>query len=212
MAGLLILAPLGLTIWVFWALVGFADSSIRLLPQWARPETYLGHPIPGLGIVLSLFVLALVGYGTRAYAGRRLIEWVEGLLARVPVLSGVYHGVKQLFENVFNPESRHFRRVVIVEYPRRGVFCFAFVTNEQADPALGGSLPGDPQGLVSLFLPTTPNPTSGFYLLVPRAEVYDTPYSVEEAFKLIMTAGIVLPSEVLGRIRTEETAAPVSGD
>jgi len=212
LAGLLVLAPIGLTIWVFLALVRFADSSIGLLPAWARPETYMGHPIPGLGILLSLLVLALVGYGTSAYAGRRAIEWIESLLARVPVLSGVYHGVKQLFENVFNPESRHFRRVVAVEYPRKGIYCFAFVTNEQGDPALRDCLPGDPQGLVSLFLPTTPNPTSGFYLLVPEQDVYETPYTVEEAFKLIMTAGIVLPSDVLGRIRTEETGRPVMGD
>lgn len=192
LAGVLVLAPLGVTFWVFFALVGRADGIIGLLPYQMQPETLLGFNIPGLGILLSLLLVAAVGSMMQYYTGRRVVEMYEGLLARVPVLSGIYQGVKQLIDTVFNRKGAHFREVVLVEYPRRGVYCLAFLTNET--PYM--KLPAHPDGLISIFLPTTPNPTSGFYLLVPGDDVQRLDLSPEEAFKIIMSAGIVTPEAV----------------
>jgi uncharacterized membrane protein len=189
LAGVLVLAPLGLTAWVFFALVGFADGLIRLLPAAARPETYLGFPVPGLGVLLALILVLITGLTMRYYAGQKVVAWFEGLLARVPLLSGVYQGLKQLMNTVFTNRGQHFRQVVLLEYPRRGIFCLAFVTNE--DPFL--QLESGHERLISIFLPTTPNPTSGFYLLVPARDLLKLNMTSEEAFKLIMSAGIVTP-------------------
>jgi len=129
LAGLLVLVPLGMTIWVFLAFVSLADGFIRMLPAAARPETYLGFPIPGLGILVTLLVVFLVGFGMRYYAGRRLVEWAERILSKVPLASVVYQGLKQLVQTLFSKREKHFRQVVLVEYPRRDLYCLAFVTN-----------------------------------------------------------------------------------
>ena len=189
LAGVLVLAPLGLTAWVFFGLVGVADGLIRLLPAAARPETYLGFPIPGLGVLAALFLVLITGLTMRYVAGLTVVGWYESLLGRVPLLSGVYQGIKQLMNTVFTQRGQHFRQVVIVEYPRRGIYCLAFVTNEDPYLAVEGA---DPR-LISIFLPTTPNPTSGFYLLVPAQDLRKVNMTSEEAFKLIMSAGIVTP-------------------
>lgn len=199
-AGVLVLAPLGVTFWVFFALVGRADRIIELLPTRLQPQALLGMSIPGLGILLSLVLVTVVGSMMQYYTGRRVVELYEGLLSRVPVLSGIYQGVKQLIDTVFMRKGAHFRQVVLVEYPRRGLYCFAFLTNE--DPYLKLS-EGDAD-LISIFLPTTPNPTSGFYLLVPRSDVQRVNLTPEEAFKVIMSAGIVTPESV--QICSEEAS------
>ncbi len=189
LAGVLVLVPLGLTIWVFFGLVGIADGLIRLLPQAARPETYLGFPIPGLGVLVAVVLVLMTGLTMRYVAGQTVVGWYEGLLARVPLFSGVYQGIKQLVNTVFTKQGQHFRQVVVLEYPRRGVYCIAFVTNEDPYIEVEGA---DPR-LISVFLPTTPNPTSGFYLLVPAQDLLKVNMTSEEAFKLIMSAGIVTP-------------------
>jgi uncharacterized membrane protein len=191
LAGVLVLVPLGITIWVFLALVNLADGLIRMLPDAARPETYLGFPIPGLGILVTVFMVFLVGFAMRYYAGRRIVETTERLLGRVPLLSGIYQGLKQLVQTLFTQRGQHFRQVVLVEYPRRGLFCLAFVTNTDTFIEVEGTDESDP--LMSIFLPTTPNPTSGFYLLVPQSDLRRLDLTVEESFKLIMSAGIVTP-------------------
>lgn len=191
--GALILAPLGITIWVFVTLVGIADGLLQLLPDALQPETYLGFPIPGLGIVATVVLVALVGFGMRYYTGRRIVELYEAALGRVPILNALYQGLKQLFDTVLSKRGKHFRQVVLLEYPRKGIWCLAFLTNER-DFLRAEGVESAP--LVSVFLPTTPNPTSGFYLLVPSDDVRLVDISVEEAFKLIMSAGIVTPDTV----------------
>jgi uncharacterized membrane protein len=191
-AGVLVLAPLGVTFWVFFALVSRADGVIELLPDALQPEALLGFHIPGLGILLSLLLVVGVGLMMQYYTGRRVVELYERLLARVPVLSGIYQGVKQLIDTVFMHKGAHFREVVLVEYPRRGLYCLAFLTNETTYI----TLPGEDTELISVFLPTTPNPTSGYYLLVPRQDIQRLQLSAEEAFKIIMSAGIVTPAAV----------------
>ena len=193
LAGALVLAPLGITAWVFFGLVGVADKVIDFLPASLRPETYLGFGIPGLGVLITLVGVALVGLAMRMYTGRRVVEFYEGLLARVPVLNAVYQGLKQLIETLFGQQGTHFREVVLIEYPRRGIHCMAFLTNQDAFVQVGSADVAAEDALISVFLPTTPNPTSGFYLLVPRKDVRRIDIGVEEAFKLIMSAGIVTP-------------------
>jgi len=203
-AGVLVLAPLGVTLWVFFALVGRADSVIGLLPHRLQPASLLGFNIPGLGILLSLMLVVAVGSMMQYYTGRQVVELYERLLGRVPVLSGIYQGVKQLMDTVFMRKGAHFREVVLVEYPRRGVYCLAFLTNEESYL----KLPGVDTDLISIFLPTTPNPTSGFYLLVPTDDVQRLELTPEEAFKVIMSAGIVTPDVVRLSRTPDEPEAP----
>jgi len=191
LAGFLVVVPVGITFWVFFALVDLADGLIRALPAILQPETHLGFPIPGLGVVVTMVLVGLVGLGMRYYAGRRIFEALERLLARVPLASSIYHGIKQVMETVAANRGEQFRQVVLVEYPRRDLYCLAFVTNQSSFMEIEGVDKDGP--LVSIFLPTTPNPTSGFYLLVPQEDLRKVDISVEEAFKLIMSAGIVTP-------------------
>lgn len=193
LAGLLVIAPLAITLWVIVSLVGFADGFINLLPQWAQPETYLGFPVPGLGLLLTMVVVGLVGFTMRYYTGRRIVEFYEGILARLPIASGIYQGLKQLVETLFSQKGRQFRQVVLVEYPRRGLWCLAFMTNEEDFLVVEEGPEG---GTVGIFLPSTPNPTTGFYLIVPREDVRLIDMSIEEAFKLIMSAGVITPARL----------------
>jgi len=186
--GILVIAPLGVTTWVLFTLMGFADKAIDVLPEQWNPEVVVGFPIPGLGVLLSVLILWLIGLGMRNYAGRRLVRIVEGLLRRVPLASVLYQSIKQLMETLFSDKGRHFQEVVVVEYPRKGMYCLAFLTNEAQFMKGAGTL-------IGIFLPSTPNPTTGFYLLVPSEDVFRVNLSVEEAFKLIMSAGIILPPE-----------------
>jgi len=204
MAGLLVIGPLWLTGWLLLKLFVFFDGAIRILPIAWQPETVFGTDIPGLGIVLSLLFVYLCGVGTRAYAGRQLVLFFEGVLERVPIINTVYQSIKQLMSTLFSEKAAHFRDVVLVEYPRKGIYCFAFLTNDSQYLEVSN------QRLLSIFLPSTPNPTTGFYLLLPTQDVWNVDLTVEEAFKLIMSAGIVTP-ELLRqatRFEMEEKSTP----
>lgn len=187
MAGLLVIGPLWLTGWLLLKLFVFFDGAIRILPDAWQPDALFGQDVPGLGIVLSLVFVYLCGVGTRAYAGKQLVSFFEGLLDRVPFINTVYQSIKQLMSTLFSEQATHFQDVVLVEYPRKGIYCFAFLTNDNHFLEVSG------QKLLSIFLPSTPNPTTGFYLLLPQDTVWNVDLTVEEAFKLIMSAGIVTP-------------------
>lgn len=206
LAGLAILIPAGVTLWALVTVAALVDSVLDILPLAVHPEvvlgTYLGmpdsvFPLPGLGIFIAICIVLAVGTGMRFYAGRKLVEFLEGIVSRVPLLSGVYQGLKKLVDT-FTGESMRFRQVVMVEYPRRGSWAIAFLTGEATYLDQGREFEHDQP--VSVFLPTTPNPTSGFYLVLPRRDVRRLDISVEEAFKLIMSAGIVMP-DALHKLR-----------
>lgn len=188
-AGLLVLGPITVTVWLLVFLVSVLEGVVRLLPEGIQPENLLGFKIPGLGLVLAFLTVLGVGMATRSYVGGRVVEWYERLLVRVPVVSGVYTGVKQLMEALFAADRGNFRKVVLIEWPRRGVRAVAFHTGESFVQPDSGEV------WVNVFLPTTPNPTSGYYLMVPEHDVVILDLSVEDAFKLIMSAGIVAPRE-----------------
>ena len=188
LTGVLILTPLALTLWLLFKLFSFADSVINILPATWQPKVIVGFDIPGLGIFLSMILLYIAGLGVRYYIGRRIIDATEKVLVRVPIVSGLYQAIKQVLSTMFSQSSDNFREVVLVEYPRERMYSFAFLTNRKDFLELEGQ-----ESLVSIFLPSTPNPTTGFYLLVPHTDIWKIDISVEEAFKIIMSAGIVTP-------------------
>jgi len=182
-AGALLAVPLGVTLWVLWQVLEFLDQVID-------PRPLLGRPIPGLGIVLLFVALIALGMTARSYVGLKIVGFYEHLLARVPLASSVYQGVKQLLQTLFGPSQTHFRQVVLVQWPREGIWAVAFHTGEAFFQHEGV------ERTVNIFLPTTPNPTSGFYLMLPESDLIFLDLTVEEAFKLIMSAGLVTPEAV----------------
>jgi uncharacterized membrane protein len=191
LTGVIVTAPIGITALLVWQFISYLDSQVgNLLPARYNPETYLPFGVPGLGLVIVLIFLTLVGFLAAGLAGRTLVRIGENLLSRMPVVRSVYATLKQIFETVLAQSSRSFREVVLVEYPRRGIGAIGFVTGSTEDETPSPS--GDE--LVKVFLPTTPNPTSGFLLFVPRKDLVHLDMSIEEGIKLVISGGIVGPS------------------
>lgn len=188
-AGLLIWLPIGATILVFKLLLDLMDGLLFLLPSAYRPEALLGFRIPGLGAILAAILLIATGILAANLIGKRLVQMYESLLARIPLVRSVYGSVKNFAEVVFSDSDTSFKRVVLIEYPRKGLYCLAFQTSENAAEVRARA--GEP--IVSVFLPTTPNPTSGFILFVPRRDALELDMSVEEALKMIVSLGVVVP-------------------
>lgn len=188
-AGLLVWLPLGVTVLVVKLLVDIMDRTVLLLPPAWRPDALLGFHIPGVGLLLSLLIISLTGITVANLLGRRLVTVWEGLLARIPLVRTIYSAVKQVVETVFSANGRSFRKVVLVEYPRRGMWCLALQTAEN----LGEVQAKTGAEVVAVFLPTTPNPTSGFVILVPRKDVVELDMNVDDGLKLIISMGVVVP-------------------
>lgn len=187
LTGLLVIVPLGLTFFVVSWIVGFMDRILGVLPSRFHPDTYLPFPIPGLGVIFTLAIIQFVGLLSANLLGRRVVKTYEKVLDRIPVVRGVYVAVKQLLEQILSPNSDRFRRAVLVEYPRLGIYSIGFVTGLGA----GTIQENTPEKVLNIFVPTTPNPTSGYYLLVPENQTRPLDLSVEQAFKLIVSAGMV---------------------
>lgn len=191
-AGVLVTGPLALTLYLTWLFVDFIDTSVSsLLPGHYNPATYLPFHIPGLGLVIAVVGLTLVGALTAGYFGRFVLRLSERLLARMPIIRGIYGAVKQIFETVLANQSNTFREVVLVEFPRRGMWSVAFVTSR----AEGEIEEHSGSGAVSIYVPTTPNPTSGYLLYVSRSELIALSMTVEEAIKLVISGGILVPPD-----------------
>jgi uncharacterized membrane protein len=192
-AGVLTFAPIGITIWTIVWIIQRLDS--LLLPRVLRlvfPDLEVPSNLPFVGAIFTLFVILLFGVVARHLFGREIVRLWERLLSRVPVARNIYAAVKQLLDAIFISGSQsNFRRVVLVEYPRRGVYAIAFTTG----PARGAVAEVAATDLVNVFVPTTPNPTSGFYLVVPEKDLTSLDITVEQAFKLVMSAGLVAPEE-----------------
>jgi uncharacterized membrane protein len=194
--GLLILVPLAITVWVLNLIIGTMDQSLLLLPARWRPETLIGFSIPGLGTILTLLVIFLTGVATRNFVGRQVVTLWEAVLKRIPVVSSIYSSVKQVSDTLLSSSGNAFRKAVLVEYPRRDCWTIAFVTG-----APGGDVRNHLQGdFVSLYVPTTPNPTSGFFLMVPRADTIELNMNVDAALKYIVSMGVVAPENFDNKI------------
>ncbi|MEO1313108.1 MAG: DUF502 domain-containing protein [Pseudomonadota bacterium] len=209
LTGLVIVAPVTLTIWVIWASVNFIDSRVvPLVPDVYNPATYLGQNIAGFGVIIFLLFTATVGALTKGLAGRQLIRFGEGLFDRTPIVRSIYNAVKQIIETILNQSGTSFQQACLIEYPRRGLWAVAFISTEAQ-----GELPRrfGRDDMLSVFLPTTPNPTSGFLLYVPRSDVVMLEMSVEDAAKLVISAGLVAPptaAEISAGRRPAPAAAP----
>jgi uncharacterized membrane protein len=189
MAGLLVWVPLGITIYVILWLVGTLDQTLLLLPENLRPEAVFGFRIPGLGVVLSFAILLVTGVIAANFFGQRLIRTWEALLGRIPFVKSIYSSVKQVSDTVLSDQGTAFRKALLVEFPRPGCWTIAFLTGSPAD-AVADHLRGD---FVSIYVPTTPNPTGGYFVMVPRETIRELDMSVDEALKYIISMGVVAP-------------------
>ena len=190
--GLLVTAPILLTVYITWLIIDIIDGYMEsLLPSHLNPQNYVSFPLPGFGIIVGAVLIILIGALATGLVGRSLVRLGESMVSRLPVVRSVYGATKQIMETVMASQSNAFREVVLIEYPRRDIWAVGFVT---------GTTRGEVQNisqeqLVNVFVPTTPNPTSGFLLFVPRAEIVSLDMGVEEAVKMVVSAGIVTPDD-----------------
>ncbi|NUU03266.1 DUF502 domain-containing protein [Herbaspirillum robiniae] len=202
--GLLILVPLAITLWVLNLIISTMDQSLLLLPPSWRPEALLGFYIPGLGTILTLLIIFLTGLAARNFIGRQIVSVWEGLLTRIPVVKSIYSSVKQVSDTLFSSSGNAFRKAVLIQYPRQGSWTIAFLTGTP-----GGEVKNHLQGdFISVYVPTTPNPTSGFFLMLPRADSIELDMSVDEALKYIVSMGVVAPEMAADKKIITEPAAP----
>jgi uncharacterized membrane protein len=192
LTGLIVAGPLAITAYLSWWLITLVDGWVKpWIPGAYSPDTYLGYPVPGFGAVAALVAITVIGFLTANLVGRSVIGFGEGLLDRTPFVRGLYKGVKQIFETVFRQDGRSFREVALVEWPAAGLWSLCFVT-EAPQGALAAELPPNH---VCIFVPCTPNPTTGYLVFVDRARIRPVQVSPDEAFKLVMSLGIIQPSQ-----------------
>ncbi len=193
LTGLVVIAPIGLTVWLFWTLTGWIDSWVMpLIPMRWQPENYIGINLRGVGVIVFLIFTVIIGWLAKGLIGRSLIRWGESLVDRMPVVRSVYNGLKQIAETVLSQSEAKFDRACLIEYPRKGLWGIGFVSGRAKGEI--GRLDTEDE-LMAVFLPTTPNPTSGFLLYVPKRDVVFLEMTVEDAAKLIISAGLVYPPD-----------------
>lgn len=191
-AGILVTAPIGITLYLTWLIIDFIDGQVTpLIPARYNPETYLPFGVPGLGVIVAVVFLTLVGALTAGLVGRWLIRLFDRLMQRMPVVRNIHSALKQILETVLAQQSKAFRQVVLIEYPRRGMWALGFITGD----TIGEVQHLTEDDVVNVFLPTTPNPTSGFLLFVPRSEVFVLSMTVEEGIKMVVSGGLVTPPD-----------------
>lgn len=192
--GILVTAPISITLYLAWLVIDGVDRLVdTVLPLQYRPDQLLPFTLPGLGLIILLIFLITVGMVSAGFAGRVLVRLGEGLVARTPVLRGIYSATKQIFETVLAQQSDAFREVVLVEFPRTGCWSIAFVTGATRGE-VGRLLAGEVE-MVNVFVPTTPNPTSGYLMFVPRTDIRPLTMSVEDGLKMVVSGGLVMPPD-----------------
>lgn len=189
--GLLVLLPIFVTAYIIWVLIKAMDVFLKYIPDKYLPETYINIYIPGLGLILVVILILVVGLLTRNFAGRRVVQFWDNLVDRIPLARIIYSAVKQFLEAFFFQKSDAFKRVALLEYPRRGIYVLGFITGE----CKGEAQLKTNKKMINVFVPTTPNPTSGFYVLAPEDELIILDMSIEDAFKVLISGGIVSPNE-----------------
>lgn len=209
-AGILVWLPIGVTIFMLRILVGLLDRTLVLIPEKYQPEQFLGFAIPGLGIVLTIVVLLVTGVLAANIVGRSMVNLWESMLHRIPVVRSVYSAAKNFAEIVFSDSSQSFKKVLLIEYPRKGLYSLAFQTSSELGEVQGRT----GEDVVCTFVPTTPNPTSGFIIIVPRKDLIELDMDIDEALKMVISLGVVVPTwreKDLGELPLEmpaETANP----
>ena len=189
-AGLLVWIPLGVTIFILRVLIGLMDRTLLLIPQQYRPEEWFGFAIPGLGLILTLLVLLVTGLLAANIVGRSMVGLWESLLDRIPVVRSVYSAAKNFAEIVFSDSGQSFKKVLLIEYPRKGIYSLAFQTATNLGEVQGRT----GEEMICTFVPTTPNPTSGYIIILPKKDVIELDMEIDEALKMILSLGVVVPA------------------
>ncbi|HWT35408.1 MAG TPA: DUF502 domain-containing protein [Paraburkholderia sp.] len=190
LTGLLVLVPLAITLWVLNLVIGTMDQTLLLLPESWRPERMFGVRLPGLGAVLTLAFIFGVGLLTHNFIGQKLVEWWNALVRRIPIIGPLYGSIQQVSDTLLSSNGNAFRKALLIEYPRKGSWTIAFLTGIP-----GGDVVNHlKEDHVSVYVPTTPNPTSGFFLMVPKSEVVELDMTVDAALKYIVSMGVVAPA------------------
>ena len=189
--GLLIWIPLVITIWVLKLVVDTLDQSLLLLPLQWRTESFLGMHIPGMGVILTLVIVFATGVFATNFFGAQLVRLWYGILQRIPVVNSIYSSVKQISDTLFSSSGQAFRKALLVQWPREGMWTIAFLTGTPGGDVLN-HLPGD---FVSVYVPTTPNPTGGYFVMVARKDVIELDMTVDAALKYIISMGVVAPGQ-----------------
>lgn len=193
LTGFVVCAPLAITLYIAWSFIGWVDSWVKpYIPARYNPDSYLPIPVPGFGLIVALFLITLIGFMTANFIGRAIVSQGENLLDRMPLVRSLYRGLKQIFETVLSNKADMFNKVAVIEYPRRGMWAIVFVASERKNE-VSEKLEGKASDPVAVFMPSTPNPTTGFLMYVPREDVIELSMSVEEAAKLVISAGLVAP-------------------
>ncbi len=193
LTGVIVMAPLAITAYIAWSFIHWVDSWVKpYIPARYNPDNYLPFAVPGFGLLVALLMITLIGFMTANFIGRSIVRFGEGLVGRTPLVRGVYRALKQIFETVLSNKNEMFRTVGLVEYPRKGVWSLVFVASEhETEINVKLDKPGDP--LVAVFMPCTPNPTTGFLMYVYRSDIVLLDMSIEDGAKLIVSAGLVAP-------------------
>lgn len=200
LTGLIVIAPVGITVWLIWTLTGWVDSWVLpLIPPRARPENYIGLDLRGLGVVVFLLFTILIGWIARGWIGRAVIGTGEALFTRMPIVGAVYGGIKQIAETLLSQGDGKFDRACLIEYPRRGIWGVGFIAGPAKGEIAGQAARSGQGRFLAVFLPTTPNPTSGFLLFVPEQDVHILDMPVEDAAKLVISGGLVYPPDGTAR-------------
>lgn len=199
LTGLVVIAPISLTLWLIWTVAGWVDSWVLpFVPVWLRPDQYVGLNIRGIGVLVFLIFTVLVGWMAKGIIGKSLIRWAESVVQNLPVVRSVYNGLKQIAETVFAQSETSFDKACLVEYPRQGIWAIAFMSTS-AKGEISAKMPTE-EDKTAVFLPTTPNPTSGFLLFLPKRDVIELDMSVDNALKYIISMGVVAPNGKPGRL------------
>ena len=199
--GLLIWIPLVITFVVLAWIINTLDQILLLVPANVRPEAFLGFHVPGIGVLVSLLLILLTGLAAANFVGQRMVSFWEGVLSRIPVVKSIYYSVKQVSDTLLSSNGQAFRKALLIQYPREGMWTIGFQTGTPGGDAahhLGNDF-------VSVYVPTTPNPTSGFFLMLPRKDAIELDMSVDEALKYIISMGVVAPPA--GRARVPQPAS-----
>lgn len=194
-AGLLVWLPLAATVAIIKLVIDLLDKTILLLPPEWQPVTALGFSIPGFGVIFAVSILLLTGMFAANLFGRRLVSFWEAILNRIPLVRSIYNSVKQISTTLFDDKGKSFRKVVMLEYPRKGVWSIGFLSNDNVDT----DIEHVSESLSAVFVPTTPNPTSGFIIMTPREDITELDMTVEEGFKFIISMGVIIPDGPIRR-------------
>ncbi|MVA97807.1 DUF502 domain-containing protein [Nitratireductor sp. CAU 1489] len=193
LTGLVVCAPLAITAYLSWSLIGWVDSWVKpYIPLRYNPDSYLPFAVPGFGLIVAVVLITLIGFLTANFIGRTIVSYGEYLLGRMPLVRSIYRGLKQIFETVLSHKSDVFKKVGLIEYPRRGAWAIVFISSER-ESEVNHLLEPHAGRTIAVFLPSTPNPTTGFLMYVPKTELIELSMSVEEAAKLVISAGLVTP-------------------